>query len=63
MRKLFKELLKEINWTDRNNRGGIDTFNDAVEFYEFIVRKILDEIKNTDDESFSDRILVTGNIA
>lgn len=63
MRKTFKELLQEMKWADGTNRDGIDSYNDAAEFYEFVVKTLLEDTKQAPDkEKWSQRILPNGTL-
>ena len=57
MIKIFNQLLAELNWNVK-----IGTKQDAVEFFEDLIRTILNDIRNNGSESpeFIQRILLKG---
>ena len=60
----FTLILKEINWF-ASDRRGLGTTNDAIEFYEFIVTRILTDIKASKEpeaDEWLQRILLNGYI-
>lgn len=59
----FNKILTEINWF-ASDRRGLGTNNDAVEFYEFVINRILIDIKASTEPEMDDvleRILLNGN--
>ena len=60
----FNLILKEIYWYSSDRRG-LGTTNDAIEFYEFIVNRILVDIKASKEpeaEEWLQRIFLNGHI-
>ena len=58
----FNMILKEINWF-ASDRRGLGTYNDAIEFYEFVINRILTDIKASKEPEIDDllqRILLNG---
>lgn len=63
MSETFHKLLIEIGWYSADRRG-LGTTNDAVEFYEFVVKRIKTDIrasKASKAEEWLQRIELNGN--